>query len=89
LAQRVRPILRYCRKRLRLYQVLQIDGQIYSDTYVGNLELQYVCDYTAFILRELRYSHGDEFEKYIADVDRGKYKFSWIDEIDTSKGTLY
>ena len=79
-AQRVRAILRYCRKRLRLYQVLKIDGQLYSESSVGNIELQFVCDYTGFILRELRFHYGDEFEKYVKDVNEGEFSFSRINK---------
>jgi len=76
-AQRIRATLRYCKKRLRLYQVLQLDGQLYIETQVGNLELQFITDYTRFILSELRMHFNEEFEKYIQDVEKGKYTFSW------------
>ena len=88
LAQRIRGILRYCKKRLRLYQVLQIDGQNYFETPVGNIELQYVEDYTKFILSELRMNHNEKFDEYVKDVVNGKFTFSWQRDSLTS-GTTY
>jgi len=89
-SQRVRAMMRYCRKRLRLYQVLLIDGQIYGETNAGNIELQFIIDYIEFILRELRYAYHEEFEKYDQDVLLGKYTFSWMkNKSNDNVGTLY
>jgi len=90
LVQRIRGILRYCKKRLRLYMVLQLDGQLYCETHDGNIELQFILDYTKFVLTELRMTYGEEFEKYIKDVKEGKYTFSWTNKSDQNTvGTLY
>ncbi|MEI9954804.1 MAG: hypothetical protein WDM90_00470 [Ferruginibacter sp.] len=90
LAQRVRAILRYCKKRLRLYQVLQLDGQLYIETSVGNIELQCIIEYTSFILAELRMNYHEEFEKYIIDIDKGRFTFSWMNNPNqNTTGGLY
>lgn len=88
LAQRIRGVIRYCKKRLRLYQVLQIDGPNYFETQVGNIELQYIVDYTRFILAELRMNYNEEFEKYVKDVEDGKFTFSW-QKTQQNSGTIY
>ena len=77
-SQRIWAVLRYCRKRLRLYQVLQIDGKNFMETYAGNVELQLVVEYTKFIMNELRPPFHEEFDRYTKDIAAGKYNFPWL-----------
>jgi hypothetical protein len=65
--RRYAAILKHISKKLRFYRNLQVGSIMYTETYIGKVEVKSIFAYFTYISEQIRRTFTNEFEKFCDD----------------------